>query len=114
MTDVMEISSVGNNKWKVEYETPFRYDYEYVYAQDELGAFSSFNERRKKWEKTMRTITICATVVIVIFLTSITYSCQQTRANYTTRMQACLASGKSYVLDEGDGFMCSNDPKFKE
>lgn len=76
-----------------------------VYAQDELAAFNAATEILKKGEARVRTAIICLTVSLLAGLSSVTYSCQQSRATYAASMRECAKFGKSFV-SEGDRYSC--------
>jgi hypothetical protein len=82
-----------------------------VFAKDELEAFTEFQKIYKKGEERMRTFLLCLTVVILALLTSMTYSCVDSRARYQANMATCVGAGKSYVSEES-GYSC-RDPFVK-
>jgi len=82
-----------------------------VYAKDELEAYTRFHEIYEEGAKKMRVVFLCITVVLLAVLSSITYSCTDSRSRYMDNMATCVKAGKSYI-SEGGGYSC-RDPFVK-
>lgn len=59
----------------------------------------------------MRTFFVCLTALSLALLSSLTYSCVDSRARYQANMATCVGAGKSYVSEE-NGYSC-RDPFVK-
>jgi len=80
----------------------------YIYAKDELDAYTKALAIIKEEEKQMRTLTVCVTVALLVLLSAITYACESRREDYALNMKQCVAVGKSFVSEDG-GYSC-RDP----
>lgn len=76
-----------------------------LYATDELGAYTEARKILEGKKKNMKTLTVCATIIIVAMLTSAVGGCVVDRNYSSTTMEACLKTGKSFVA-EGNGYSC--------
>ena len=102
----------NSNAFVVYYVNMFGEDSQMeVFAKDELEAFTEFQRVYKGGKEKMRTFLICCTVVILTLLSSVTYSCVDSRARYQANMATCVGAGKSYV-SEKNGYSC-RDPFVK-
>lgn len=82
-----------------------------IYAKDELEAYTRFNEIYKEGAKRMRVVVVSGTIIIITLLSSLTYSCTDSRSRYERNMRECVKSGKNYI-SEGDSYSC-RDPFIK-
>ena len=77
----------------------------YVYAKDELDAYTKALAIIEKEEKNMRTFAICATIAFLALVSGLVYGCESRDARYSADMKACVAAGKNYV-SEDEGYSC--------
>lgn len=77
----------------------------YVYAKDEVDAFTKALSIIEKEKKEMRTITVCTTIGFLVLLSAMIHGCESRQASYASNMKQCLAAGKNYV-SEAEGYSC--------
>lgn len=108
MYEVKDIESTGRGTFRVRFDGIDGTTSKDFYAKDELEAFTIFQTHITKWKQNMRVFIVCATIVFLAVLASLTSNCSAKREQYSTDMRECLKAGKSYI-SEDDSFSC-RDP----
>jgi len=109
---IVNVREVEKGTYRVEYYNAvgdpesFR-----ISAKDELDAFTQAKAKVENGVRDMRTFILCATTAFVALVSSITYSCSDSRAQSSVDMRECAKAGKSYVSEDG-GYSC-RDPFVK-
>jgi hypothetical protein len=76
-----------------------------VVAKDDLDAYVQGQQAVNKKKANMKTFIICVTLAFVTLVTSAVGGCAVQRHYYSTNMETCLKTGKSYVAED-DSYSC--------